>query len=502
MIFQSELTNIDSELINLEMMLKAKHQQREFFQQLQTQADECLKGLSRVVNHAKESGSAIASLKSAVLTLFDSGDNGNDGGNQPTAPTPQPDDDEPELLCLNGETGDCLTTADIDEEEIPADNPVGDQWILSSSAPLNGKTCAIDPDFYWESTPPDGSEWELASPIACLLWEDAQRLGQHCKLTSHWDHDWELEPLDGQAWEIATPLCCLLSDVPTQKPYIELVSHPENKALAYQRRHDGEIICTYIGFRTKAIAQSWMHYVEAVTCGVELRSSKRMQGFKWEMKVKGLSVRQIERLAKEDLTKTYRPEIGSTKPPTYKPQPIPQPVNPDEVGEGDIVTQLLTPSASYKVIQVMPNGILDCENTTTGQRLGLRPAAVSLVQKVNTKVPIAECSIVDAPLEQPEPTELTITSAQWEELKKLATDGGLSQEQLGDIALAPYDYQRGSQIKTSQFAEVKRKLERAIANIRIAKENQQMLDGIAATVFDQKFQQQNTRLSMGATHGR
>jgi hypothetical protein len=164
--------------------------------------------------------------------------------------------------------------------------------------------------------------------------------------------------------------------------------------------------------------------------------------------------------------------------------------------------QLLTPSASYKVIQVMPNGILDCENTTTGLRLGLRPAAVSLVQKANTKVPIAECSIVDAPLEQPEPTELTITSAQWEELKKLATDGGLSQEQLGDIALAPYDYQRGSQIKTSQFAEVKRKLERAIANIRIAKENQQMLDGIAATVFDQKFQQQNTRLSMGATHGR
>jgi DNA-binding transcriptional regulator YdaS (Cro superfamily) len=468
--------------------IEAKKQRQSQLTELDTLTDSTLGQLGHIVSKIGDyAPSAIASLKSAVLTLFDSGDNGNDGGNQPTNPTPQPDDDEPELKSLNGETGDCLTTAD------PLNKP------HPHKAELDGRA------YEW-ATP-------FASPLTCLLWEDAQRLGQHCQLTSHWEHDWELEPLDGQAWEIATPLCCLLSNAPKHnedkgtdkaeyRAYIELVSHPENKAIAYQRKHDGEIICTYIGFRTKAIAQSWIHYVEAITSGVELRSSKQMLGFKWEMKIKGMSVRQIERLAKEDLTKTYRPEIGSTKPPTEKPQPIPQPVNPDEVGEGDIVTQLLTRSASYKVIQVMPNGILDCENTTTGLRLGLRPAAVSLVQKANTKVPIAECSIVDAPLEQPEPTELTITSAEWEELKKLATDGGLSQEQLGDIALAPYDYQRGSQIKTSQFAEVKRKLERAIANIRIAKENQQMLDGIAATVFDQKFQQQNTRLSMGATHGR
>ncbi len=160
MIFQSELINIDTELINLEMMLKAKQQQREFFQQLQTQADECLKGLSRVVSHAKESGSAIASLKSAVLTLFDSGDNGNDGGNQPTDPTPDPD--EPELLCLNGETGDCLTTAD------PLNKP------HPHKAELDGR-----------ATP-------FASPLTCLLWEDTPRLGQRCQLTSHWEHDWEL----------------------------------------------------------------------------------------------------------------------------------------------------------------------------------------------------------------------------------------------------------------------------------------------------------------------
>jgi hypothetical protein len=124
-----------------------------------------------------------------------------------------------------------------------------------------------------------------------------------------------------------------------------------------------------------------MRFIEAITDRVELRQALRMQGFKWEIKVKGMSIQQIERLSKDDINKTYRPEIGSAKPPSYKPQPIAQPVDPDEVGKDDIVTALLTPSASYKIIQVMPNGILDCENLTTGDRLGLRPGAVSLVQK-------------------------------------------------------------------------------------------------------------------------
>ncbi|MBD2033918.1 hypothetical protein H6F76_02470 [Leptolyngbya sp. FACHB-321] len=36
---------------------------------------------------------------------------------------------------------------------------------------------------------------------------------------------------------------------------------------------------------------------------------------------------------------------------------------------------------------MMPNGILDCENLTTGDRLGLRPGAVSLVQKASVDTP-------------------------------------------------------------------------------------------------------------------
>ncbi|MBD0363211.1 MAG: hypothetical protein ICV55_10640, partial [Coleofasciculus sp. C3-bin4] len=321
------------------------------FTEVSSQAQTDLGSLKALVEKCSLLGGngAIASLKSAVLNLFSDGDR-----NQPNDPTP--DDDEPELLCLNGETGDFLLSSDHPHK-----------------AELNGQAY----------------EWSVpfASPLTCLL-EDAPLLGQHCELSSYWEHDWELEPLDGQAWEIATPLCCLLSDVPchnenisTTEPegmaYIELVTHPDNQAIAYQRKHDGEIVCVYVGFRTKAIAQSWLHFLEAITDRVELRQAKRMEGFKWEMKIKGMSMKQIERLAKESIDKSYRTEVDSRKPPTYKSLSIPQPVNPDEVGEGDIVTALLTPSASYKVIQVMPNGILDCTNLTSGDRLGLRPGAVT-----------------------------------------------------------------------------------------------------------------------------
>jgi hypothetical protein len=59
-------------------------------------------------------------------------------------------------------------------------------------------------------------------------------------------------------------------------------------------------------------------------------------------------------------------------------------VNPDEVQPGDIVTPLLTPGDSYEVLNVMPNGILDCKSLRTGVQMGMRPTAVSLVQKAQS----------------------------------------------------------------------------------------------------------------------
>jgi hypothetical protein len=212
---------------------------------------------------------------------------------------------------LNGETGDCLTTADLDYE--------------------------------WASP--------FATPLACQLWEDAPLLGQACTV------------------EFPQP-------EPEQTTYTEFVKVSDR--IGYIKVNTtGEIIATYAGFNNKARAKNWASYLETMTSRIELRAAKRLGDWKHELKLSGLSIKQIERIAAENLDK-MPPAKEPSLPPTYKPQPIPQPVNPAEVEPGDIVTALLTPSSSYKVIQVMPNGILDCENLTSGDRLGLRPGAVSL----------------------------------------------------------------------------------------------------------------------------
>jgi hypothetical protein len=216
----------------------------------------------------------------------------------------------------------------------------------------NGQTCE------WASP--------LASPLCSLVWEDAPLLGQAC------------------AWAslFASPLACAVEfpQPDSQKPaYTEFVEVSDR--VGYIRVNTtGEIIATYAGFNNKSRAKGWASYLETMTSRIELRAAKRLGDWKHELKISGLSMKQIERIATENLDK-MPPDKEPSLPPTYKPQPIPQPVNPDEVEPGDIVTALLTPSASYKIIQVMPNGILDCENLTSGDRLGLRPGAVSLVQK-------------------------------------------------------------------------------------------------------------------------
>jgi hypothetical protein len=415
MIFQNELTSLESELSQLEMMLIAKRQQLGFFQNLQSQADECLEKLSRVVNHAKESTAhgAITNLKTAVMGLFTDGGDSDDGGNEPTDPTP---DSDP---C--SETKDTLFppgSTIVDEAGsfgvVIGGNNLGMRidWLGLGSCPnpASGKGCWYD----WVKDESAIAPLSIATHDRIKLLTTEEFLQFHGwekdQLDEHWDNEWFEAGVGSQCkwggatinrWIVvvaescdwaspfASPIACLLwEDAPLLSqacaieilPYIELVKVSDH--MAYQRQHDGEIVCTYIGFRTKAHAQSWLHFFEAITSKVELRQAKRLEGCKWEIKAKGLSIKQIERYASDcDFSKSYRSEVASSKPPSYKEPEIPKPVNLDEVGEGDIVTALLTPSASYKIVQIMPNGILDCQNLTTGDRLGLRATAVTLVQK-------------------------------------------------------------------------------------------------------------------------
>jgi hypothetical protein len=392
MIFQSELTNIDSEITALLARVEAAKQRQNQLIELDALTDHTLEGLADVVSKIQCSApDAIASLKSAVLELFGT-DDGNDGGNQPTDPMPDTDPDEPELLCLNGETGDCLTSADLDDDadlhppltytqaiknrcsacwgyEVKSKADIKAGFINRTNLSFmgavnlertgrefyetvegylnklyyNGQSCQIEdcPD---SSRRGQSYEWAspLATPIACLLWEDAPLLGQACTV------------------EFSEPE----SEKPTYTEFVEV-----SDRIGYIKINTtGEIKAVYAGFNNKARAKSWANYLETMTSRIELRAASRLGDWKHELKMSGLSIKQIERIAAENLDK-MPPDKEPSLPPTYKPQPIPQPVNPDEVEPGDIVTALLTPSASYKVIQVMPNGILDCENLTTGDRL-------------------------------------------------------------------------------------------------------------------------------------
>src|SRR5919199_4201085 len=369
MIFQSELTSLETELSQLELMLTAKRQQLGFFQNLQSQADECLERLSRVVNHAKESTAhgAIASLKTAVLTLLADGDSGTDynGGNQPndpppdTDPTPGADDDEPDLIAFNGETGDYLLSdgSTSVEDEIPPltyaqaiknrcsacwgyevttkrdikegfVNRTNFNFMEAVNLERNGREFYQTVENYLNKLYYNGQscDWAspLASPLACQTWEDAPLTGQHCTIIPSTTEDNENKGTKER-----------------EVMYVQLVKVSD--AIAYQRKHDGEIICTYIGFRTKALAQSWKHFFEAITSSVELRQALRLENCKWEIKAQGVSIKQIERFTTEcDFTKSYRQQTDSPaqaagiEPPSGWGKPQPDPMT-CILGEGDVV---------------------------------------------------------------------------------------------------------------------------------------------------------------------
>jgi hypothetical protein len=285
MIFQTELTNIGGEISQLLAQVEAKKQRQSELLELDALTDSTLGQLGDVVSKIGHyAPDAIATLKSAVLRVFpDDGNNGSNGGNQPIEPTPEPDDDEPELLCLNGLTGECLTTADLDDEELPVDNPVGDEWVLPSDAPLTGQTCAIAPDIYWETTPPDGSSWEFASPLACLLWEDAPLLGQHCTIS-----------LSLSAEE----------DKVTPQPSSTEMIHTSARTGYLKFIPSGQILASYAWFPRKDLAIAWTDWLDGMNLGSpELRPSQRNLSWKYEVKLTGLSMTQIERLSGEDLSR-------------------------------------------------------------------------------------------------------------------------------------------------------------------------------------------------------
>jgi hypothetical protein len=108
------------------------------------------------------------------------------------------------------------------------------------------------------------------------------------------------EVLKGQAVEIA----CVLSDAPREAEYVELV--PASHCVAYQRKHDGTIVCAYLGGNNKhrlKLWGEWLCVTHSVGSGFEMREAKRLTAYKHELKVWGMSLKQVERLAETDTSK-------------------------------------------------------------------------------------------------------------------------------------------------------------------------------------------------------
>jgi hypothetical protein len=302
MIFQSTIDTLEADIRELQQQIEAKNQRQNELIHLEAVADSAIDTLQETISKIQFAvPDAIASLKSAVMGLFPS--DGNDGGNQPDEPTPDPDEPDTALIVVG------IATNGAVEADFAVDNPMESHHVITSNAKLDGRSCTV----------------EYPQPEA---------------------------------------------EKPTYTEFVKV-----SDRIAYIKvSHSGEIKSTYIGFNNKSRAKSWANYLEALTPSIELRAAKRMGDWKHELKIRGLSAQQIERLTTEDFSKTFKAEK-------------PQTAQPDEFEPGDVVVQSLTPSASFKIIEVMPNGVLDCENLTTGDRQGLRPSAVQLVQKASTETP-------------------------------------------------------------------------------------------------------------------
>ena len=243
-----------------------------------------------------------------------------------------------------------------------------------------------------------------------------------------------VEILTGQHTEWACPLaspltsafaCCILEDAPRaalevipavaeSKPYVELV--PVSDSVAYQHRTTSrEIICAYLGGNNKSRLKDWGSWLcnsHTVGTGFELRAAERLTNFKYEIKIWGMSIEDIQKLAEADTTKSPASNYGNAPKRTLEPvAPAPKLTTLNDIGVGDIVRSITVKHWEYKVLGITENKFLDVERlgVIPQIRLGGRPEGFELVSKALTDEEIA---IGNASIQPPEPTVVVESTPQ------------------------------------------------------------------------------------------
>lgn len=109
--------------------------------------------------------------------------------------------------------------------------------------------------------------------------------------------------------------------ISTQKEpiYIEFVQHPNNEAIAYQRKHDTEIICVYLGCNSSSRLKSWSEWLYRQDWGLtreecnNSRQASRLTQFKYELKLPPLSWKHINQLVKHNFSKLPNQAVDTSK---------------------------------------------------------------------------------------------------------------------------------------------------------------------------------------------
>ena len=303
MIFTDQLLHQDQLIEQLQAQIAEAAAKKQRLQELERIATLALDALKDTVAQFKDGEpDALASLKAAVEELFDEEEVTPEGVNEKRGG---------ETSKQTRRRGDAETRRMEIPPKISLTPPFDQQYIDSlpevdeeELEKFRKRVCELD-------------EEELtgqSTHISCLLWEDAPLQGQSCP----WDFDWEWSDPDGSSWEIACPIACLLEDAPVSvtavsenvqnqspvtepHPYMKLVKVSDR--VSYQRKYDGEIQVTYAGFPNWNECRKMISQLKVLNLKFEKRKDEKKKptrtGFLWELKIWGMSINQIQRMSSE-----------------------------------------------------------------------------------------------------------------------------------------------------------------------------------------------------------
>lgn len=289
-ILEPEISSLESQLKELQAQIAATQARMAALDEAESVAGGALQGIAAAVEKiAGLAPNAIARFWAAVMKLNNGGDDSSNGGGnlpikQPNSPNGNGHSHKPDVIL--GKDIVEVSAAELAQHL--------EEQVAALAPELNGQF----------------------SELVCFL-EDAPSTA-----------------LTGQSVEIACPI----SKAPQEQSYIELVQL--SQVLAYQRLHNGEIPAAYIAFKSKTRAEAWGRWLVAennIAAGFEVRAAKRILGFKWEIKLWGISIDHIQRLGKIDFNnapndqalsswlETASPveQVQTTQHPTIDPTDVP-----------------------------------------------------------------------------------------------------------------------------------------------------------------------------------